>query len=487
MNFSSIKNRITLQNILLLYLILCPFLDCASFLFRQHFNTFFSISTILRPIIPIGVIIYLFFKDKIKLKLIIGGTIYLIYAIVHIFIFKSIVTECAYGNWLRELQYVVNYTFMIMNLFLYIYVFIYRNKEFSQSTLSSVKSKIKKTILITFTIYIAIMYLAIISGTSSYTYAEDEMGQKGWFESGNSVGTLMIICLFIVIPMIEKTNERYIKIIAIIDVILSGTYLSMLLGTRTGLLGFALTGVTYMILKAIYGLLHNKKINKKIFVFGMSIFAIIMIVVIVFGSNTIKRRKLLNQREDLIYDENIGESAHVTGDLVKIVNDINEGRIQRSYMNDEMQGAIEDLYRYNNKRKISNTNMRMIQLVYHSALIARQRNIGLVLFGNGYMTHFYELIFEMEVPAFLFNFGIIGFALYFIPFLVITIYGMSEIIKKIKHAKVEDCMNIIALLFALGISALAGYTFFNSSTVTIVTAICVMIISSKEFKNNENI
>ena len=52
----------TMENILCLFIIVCPILDVASFLFRNYFNTFFSISTILRPIIPIIAIGYIFFK-----------------------------------------------------------------------------------------------------------------------------------------------------------------------------------------------------------------------------------------------------------------------------------------------------------------------------------------------------------------------------------------------------------------------------------------
>ena len=47
----------------------------------------------------------------------------------------------------------------------------------------------------------------------------------------------------------------------------------------------------------------------------------------------------------------------------------------------------------------------------------------------------YEMIFEMEVPAFLYNFGVIGFFLYFMPFLAIAMYGTYMAVKKIKNIK----------------------------------------------------
>ena len=64
------KNKIiTLENLLCLFIIICPILDVASFLFRNYFNTSLSISTILRPLIPTGVMIYVFFKERQKIKL----------------------------------------------------------------------------------------------------------------------------------------------------------------------------------------------------------------------------------------------------------------------------------------------------------------------------------------------------------------------------------------------------------------------------------
>ena len=55
-------NKINLENILCLFILMCPVLDMISFLYRNIFETNFSPSTITRPLIPIVAIIYLFFK-----------------------------------------------------------------------------------------------------------------------------------------------------------------------------------------------------------------------------------------------------------------------------------------------------------------------------------------------------------------------------------------------------------------------------------------
>lgn len=259
------KNIISIENLLFLLIIICPILDVSSFLFRNHFGTSISISTILRPIIPITAIVYIFFKDKIKSKLIVAGIIYGLYGILHLYIFENIVTTCAYGNVIRELQYIVNYTFMIMNLFIYLYIFIFRKNTEDKG--NGIK-KLRMAMLISFTIYIVLIYVAILTGTSSHTYMEDQMGYKGWFESGNSVGAIMILMLFGVLPMLNKSYNKKIRILALVDVILSGIYLSTLLGTRVGLFGFALVVFIYVICEILYNAYNNKKINKKIVSLG---------------------------------------------------------------------------------------------------------------------------------------------------------------------------------------------------------------------------
>ena len=163
------KFKFNMEKLLGFFIIICPILDVSSFIFRNYFNTNFSISTFVRPIIPIIAIIYIFFKDKLKPHLFIAAGVYGVYAICHLYIFHRIKTGCAYGNELRELQYLVNYTFMIMNLFIYIYFFVTKARE--KETIN----KLKKSVLIALTIYIGLMYIALLTGTSSFTYTEDKV------------------------------------------------------------------------------------------------------------------------------------------------------------------------------------------------------------------------------------------------------------------------------------------------------------------------
>lgn len=218
-----IKPKITVENLLCLLIILCPILDMTSFIFRNVFFTTLSPSTFIRPIIPICVIMYIFFKDKIKLKLLVAASIYTIYGVIHLIIFNILKTESSYSGIIHELQYLVNYSFMILNLYIYIYVF--KNKDCK---------KLKYSVLIATAIYILSIYISILTNTSSSTYIE-KMGFKGWFESGNSISAILILSMFLLLNLVKVSKYRYF-IVGIITLV--GIYLTMFIGTRVRIIWF---------------------------------------------------------------------------------------------------------------------------------------------------------------------------------------------------------------------------------------------------------
>ena len=228
------KNKIKIEDIMCVFIILCPILDIASFIFRNIFNTKISPATIIRPIIPTIVILYLFIKkdEKYKKKLAITGLVYFIYALIHIYIFSKIKTGMSFGTETHELQYLINYTFMIINLIIFTTIFKKENIE-----------KLRKSVLIATGIYIVSIYISIITKTSSHTYIEG-MGYKGWFESGNSISAILLLTMFIYLPYVK---EKEYRIIVIPILIMVGVFLSLLIGTRAGLFGFILIISLYII------------------------------------------------------------------------------------------------------------------------------------------------------------------------------------------------------------------------------------------------
>lgn len=452
------------ENILCLLIILCPILDITSFLFRNIFNTNFSPSTFLRPIIPTMVLLYLFFKKDTKFKMItIGfGVLYGIYAILHLYAYSMITTGSSYSGTVQEAQYLINYTYMIMNLWIYSIVFKDSNNL----------DKLSKSVLLANVIYIASIFLSILTKTSSSTYVEG-MGYKGWFESGNSLGAILILSLFVILKYVKDKKYRKIAIPAIFT---EGIFLTTLLGTRVGLFGFIITIVAYLLVEVIITLKQKQKINKKMVAGGIAGIAIISLVVITIGSTTMQRRKHLKDIEKNIVDISRNQEAHVTGDILKIKEMIENNTLEEGYMREAEKQSILDLYEIANQMQITNNDKRMQQLIYNIVLIKNQNNPFYLLVGNGHLSNFRELILEMEIPSFFLDFGIMGFVLYLLPFVSIFLYGIYFSIKNRAKMDAELFMYLLGSGFAFAISFFAGYTFFNSSNMMIIIVLNTLML-----------
>lgn len=465
------KNKFKLENIICVFVILCPILDIVSFIFRNTFNTKISPSTIIRPLIPTLVILWLFIKKdkKFKKNLLIIGAIYAIYALIHIYMFSKVKTGMSFGTETHELQYVINYTFMIINLIIFTTVFKEDNIE-----------KLKKSILISAGIYIISIYISILTKTSSHTYIEG-MGYKGWFESGNSISAILLLTMFIYLPCIK--DKKYRKFV-IPMLVLVGIFLSMLIGTRAGLFGFIIIIALYMGIEVLFNILRNKKINKKFLILGITGIAIIILIVAGFGSTTLQRRKHLKDIESDIIDETSQENAHITGSTLEIKEHIEKNEIQPGYMSEAQKESILDLYNIANKLQIKNNDQRMQQLIYNIALIKNQKNMFLILFGNGYVANFSELVLEMEFASMLFNFGIVGFLLYMGPFLANFFVGFYYGIKYRKQIDSEYAFLWFGSAMSFALSLLSGYTFFSSSSMIMIVSINTMLfVKIRKLKN----
>ena len=474
MTLETIKNKIksvTIEDILCLFVILCPVLDMISFIFRNAVGTNFSPSTFLRPLIPILVIGYIFFKKGEKKQLIFGFFIYAVYGLVHLWLFQKIKTESSYGGLTNELQYIINYSFMILNLFLYTYIFRKGDSK-----------KLKKVVLIALSIYIVSIFIAIITGTSSPTYIEG-LGYKGWFESGNSLCAILCLSLCIVLPLIKEKEYRYWTLTI---VLLTGIFLATLVGTRTGLIGFVLVVFFYITAELFTAIIRKIQVDIKTVVIGTLAIVMIIGLVFAFGSKTIERRSHLKEIENNIVDNETGEIAHISGDLLDLTKKIQKGEISDEYMSKPARQAILDLYSYAEKTNMVNNDMRKQQLVYNYYLVKNDHSISKVLFGNGYKAQFRELVMEMEIPSFLFNFGILGFMLYFGPFLSLFIYSCYFAIRNIKKIDASYILLLGGDVLGFALSFLSGYTFFNASSSLIIVIINVLLINRiKQIKEQE--
>lgn len=466
--------KIKMQSLLYLYIIICPILDCSSYIFRNTLNTSISISTILRPIIIIIASIYIFITDKKRRKIfIVAGITYGLYALTHLYIFTTIKNNSSYSGVTHELQYLVNYTFMVLNLYIYLY-FFGKNKNVT---------KFYQIVLISTAIYVVSLYVSMLTGTISSTYMSEGMGAKGWFESGNSLSAILILAMFLLFNIFEKDDINIkTKIFAGIVILGVGIYSILFIGTRVGLYGFILVVGIFGIARLVYNLIHKKNVKLSLFILAIGFITIILIIVL-FGSTTIERRKKVEEMANDVIDTETNDKVHITGDMYEIKKKIENGTLEDGYMSEAQKQAVLSMNEIATKYDLSVEQMRVLQLIYHVELAKNQSNILYALFGNGYVSQYREMVFEMELLAIPINFGFYGFILYILPFMLIYGYSFCIIIKNIKKVDVECIMLTAGGGFAFVLSLLSGYIFFNASTTMIIITINLLLLNkAKEMR-----
>ncbi|MBQ8659903.1 MAG: O-antigen ligase family protein [Bacilli bacterium] len=457
--------KFKIDYLIYVFIVLSPFLDVIGFLFREWFpDASLSPATVLRPIIPLILLGYIFFKDiKVRKYLIISAIIFIMYGGIHLLIYNSLKTGISYGSLFSEMQYVINYTYMLYVFFIVLYFYKKNGLE-----------HLKQSLVFMLIGYMLLIYIAILTGTSYTTYIEG-MGYRGWFTSGNSLGTILILLVnILLVDCIE--NKKLYKFITLL---LTGIYLLFLLGTRTGMLGFILNVIIYICSLIFVNLFKIKKINFKKLGIGIVVIFLVVGSIFLFGSETLQRRKHIAEEGAGIIDVNTGEYGHVTGDSSAIIYQIKNNNVSEDYMSDAQKKTYLDLYEYANKNEIDANDNRKQQLIYHINLIKNQKNILYILFGNGYLANYGEMILEMEVLAILFNFGIVGFVIYLGPFILLLGYLIYKIVK-LKKYSVNSLMCLFGICLSFVLSFMAGYVFFSVSCTLIIISMYTLLVREVE-------
>lgn len=442
---------------LYIFILLNPIFDLLSSIFNQM-GFRFTPSTFLRPIIPLILLIYIFILDKsIRKKLIGISLIYISYAFIHLILYSDLITEFSYGTLMHEFQYIANYTYLMFTLFTFIYMF------YKKETMD-----LKKYLFYISTFYVLSIYVAILTGTSLTSYVEG-VGFKGWFNTSGAVGAILTLTSFINIPYLIKSNIN--KIYKFIYIFLTLFYLHFLIGSRVGLIGSLLFIVSYIGSTILIYILNQKKIKIRDYIKLEVLLPMIMVLILslFIDSSTLSRRAQLDDMKD--------EDKYIAYDLKDEIDKIDKEESTGKYILEEQKMALDSLEEYANATKLANVNLRKQQIIYHYYLWSFQNNLLLKFFGNGFLTNMGMLTLEMESFALFFNFGLIGFILYYLPFILILLYGIYIGLKNCKKLDVEYMMLILGSITSFGISTLSGHTYFNTSVMPVIIILYVLLIN----------
>ena len=448
--------KIKIDKFITIMLLFFPILDAISFLGSDLFNKFIISPTALIRVLFLGILLfYIMFHDKKTIKYILGLILVIgLYSIFHLLSYKNGYDIYSYGTWQSELQYLFNYSYMLFLLgSLY---WFYKNKK-----LESI-DKIMTVLLIT---YLGIIYLSLITNTSSSTYL-DGVGYKSWFLSGNSLSAYLLFLYMYNLLLISKENFK--KRLPLI--ILTAIYMMFILGTRTGYYGIILLTCLYLFIK--FGFVYKAFLKKNKILVSLSLVVIIFLS-LVGGNYFLTRQKNLDDLSNSTIDPITGDVAHVTGDTITFISKIKDDAL--TDMNSLRQQSYLKTYEIANKYEIKATDRRIQQLIYHSYMYAHSNSLLTYLFGNGYLNHYGEYVLEMETFALLYNFGILGFILFLGPIIAFLIIGLLNLIKKIKENDYKYILIFLMLGFSFCLSTLTGYVFFNPTTSLIIILMALVL------------
>ena len=324
---------------------------------------------------------------------------------------------------------------------------------------------IDKIMTVLLTTYLGIIYLSLITNTSSSTYL-DGVGDKSWFLSGNSLSASLLFLYMYNLLLINKKN--YKKRIPLI--ILTIIYMMFILGTRTGYYGIILLTCLYLFIK--FGFVYKAFLKKNKILVSLSL-VIIIFLSLVGGNYFLTRQKNLDDLSNSTIDPITGDVAHVTGDTITFISKIKDDTL--TDMNRLRQQSYLKTYEIANKYEIKATDRRIQQLIYHSYMYVDSNSLLTYLFGNGYLNHYGEYVLEMETFALLYNFGILGFILFLGPIIAFLIIGLLNLIKKIKENDYKYILIFLMLGFSFCLSTLTGYVFFNPTTSLIVILMALVL------------
>ncbi len=458
-----------IEYLIYLFLLLTPFLDSISFLYREYGpDTLLSPTTILRPVIPVILLVYIYIKDRNARKYLwLGGFIYGLYALGHLWTFQHFHTDFNAGGVFSELQYVINYSYMI-GLFYVLWWFHKQNRI----------PHLRKYIVWMLVAYLGLIYLAIFTNTSSTTYI-DGVGYKGWNASGNGLSALLILGFCSIFTLLLSYKKKWYMWLFIVALFF---YLITLFGTRTALFGGIIVVLIYFISYMIHYWITQKQISfKKIFLFGITVF-VLTFLVLIGGSTAMKRRSNLKEVGSGMIDPLTNEVTHLTGDLTNFVVDIKKEQLDIT-LSEEQKNALLKTYQKANAIELSNSNRRMQQLIYHHYLFQEELSLSTFLFGTGYLNQYPELTLEMEIPAYFYNFGILGTILYLGPFIVIFVQGVILFFKRRMQVSIDYMMFLAGILFSFVLSCLTGYVYFYVSSMLVVLLLFILFLKEKEVAN----
>ncbi len=483
-----------LLNITCIFIMLQPIFDLLSYLhIRGHLPI--GISTFGKPLI-IGIVniaLVLLYKKQIWRCALTYGA-YLILMIVHTLLLNNMLIETSVI--LHEIRFMINILYLLV---CYHDMRILYEEAPDKEKIFSI---FKKTLLITFGLYIFLYLLSVVTGTASMTYEYSDYlkkGFKGWMDSGQIFGHALCICLpFLFYTILNnKIKNRVLNIVSKLAIAFPVLVLC-LIGTKVSYY-IAIIVAVFQVVIELFFLVKDKKINHLV----NSIICIVCAVacVLVYPITPVKINTDINNSVLLntpdsntidqiikveidkqsayipsIKDSEIGSSGSgsLAGNETNPNNPAGNNKLSEAQKNAEWtMKALSVLQQKYADGELHPSDMRNKQLVFSWEKFSFA-DLKYKLFGIGYVIHD-DLAIERDVMCMLFCFGIVGFLIVLLRPILIWFKAVFSILRRPLKVKMSHLCLFEGFSMFFFISWYAGATFIYTTVAIFVALLMVLL------------
>lgn len=507
--------------VLIIFLIIQPIFDLKIF-----YNSY---STLIRTVIITLFCFILFLKDKNKKKyyafayLVCLG-IFFVFHNYNAVVFKSAAPDNFSYSWIKEIVYFIKMQVPLM------LIYVLYNMNIKNERLKSIIKYI--TIIMGGTIIVTNLFcIAYGSYTDikieknflfwftaeSKTYTYKDLLSKGLFEYANQIGAVLVMFLpFNINLNLKDGKNKYVIIINLLSIVL--------LGTRVAVLGTIIVFL-YLAFIRFFCFKYNKENNdsKKKYLF---IIILIIAYIAFLPQNPVFNRidemanleentiEVVSQTTEVITEDISFENSiqsipdNITNDVNQI-NDINEEKteynskllyIKNNYKDKRiLEQFIFYSYPYQyypdfwidimNKDIKLRTNYRYIEKEMVKHAVKYNNNFNDKLLGISYVRIQNIFNIEQDFVVHYYSIGLIGMLLIFLPYFIIIVKKIIELmlfVRTKQKVNEENIISIATILFLYIIAYNSG-NLLNSLSFTIYFSIIYAILLNSNKKEEKNV
>lgn len=420
-----------ITKIILWFVLLSPIFDLITSILLNIAKIEFNFIIIFKMLFMIICIYYLFFISKSKYKKI--SIAYVITTSIYIIIYSIMMIKQKDASVLSyEIQNLFRSFFFPLTL---VPIFnIYEEKKFDFNN---------KHLSIILLIYIILLFIPTITKTDFSSYAYSKVGSIGWFNSTNEIGAIISILLPFGIYNLFRVKSLLLKIV----ILLTSIYTYFSLGTKVPILSLWIVIMAYFLIY-IVKIIKQRKI-KQISILLISILIMVAASIVLVPKTS--------------FYKNI--KIHLDFLEIKSITDFYDIHIIDHFIFSERVSFYMDTKKNYMKAP---TEQKLLGIGYIENYGTDDVKIKMI---------------EMDYYDIFFRNGLIGFILYFIPYIIILVKVFKKLSSTDNILTTEKMNLYLSIILILILSLFSGHIITSPSVSIFCTIILIMTLKED---NNEN-